>query len=203
MVHPRSLGRAAGEPAALHDRAIENLSFIRNTMARATAFTAVPGRGGVGMGLSAVAAAVVAARQPTPARWLIVWLAEAVLAVVIGAAAMGLKARRSAAPLLSRPARQFLLSFLPPLGVGALLTVVLARAELFWLCPGVWLLLYGTGVITGGAFSVRVVPLMGLCFVMLGAVALGAPDRGNLLLGTGFGGLHVVFGLIIARRYGG
>jgi hypothetical protein len=193
----------ADADAALHERALDNLTFIRQTMERATAFTAVPGWGGVAMGCTAIGTAALAARQPTHERWLATWLGEAVVAVVIGGAALGFKARASHTPLWSRPARQFLFSYLPPIVAGALLTVVLARAGMHWLLPGVWLLLYGAGVVTGGAFSVRVVPAMGLGFMTLGALAALAPDRGDLLLALGFGGLHIVFGWFIARRYGG
>ncbi|HET8648633.1 MAG TPA: hypothetical protein VFL95_01215 [Gemmatimonadales bacterium] len=203
MVHPRLGQPGSDEPPALHARAMDNLSFIRQTMERATAFTAVPGWGGVAMGVTAIAAAVLAARQPSQSGWLLVWLGEAVVACLVGGAAMSLKARRTGAPLFSRPARQFFFGFLPPLMVGAVLTIVLARAGLFWLCPGGWLLLYGAGVMTGGAFSVRVVPLMGVLFIGLGVVASLVPDLGNLLLAVGFGGLHIVFGVVIARRYGG
>lgn len=203
MVHPRPGQSGGGDPPALHARAMDNLSFIRQTMERATAFTAVPGWGGVAMGATALVASWLAVRQPAQSGWLTVWLGEAVVACLVGAAAMAFKARRTGAPLFSRPARQFFFGFLPPLVAGAILTIVLARADLLWLCPGGWLLLYGAGVMTGGAFSVRVVPLMGVLFMALGLVASLLPDLGNLLLAIGFGGLHIVFGFVIARRYGG
>jgi hypothetical protein len=191
-------------PQPLHDRAIENLRYIRDTMERAGSFTAVPGWGTVAVGATALGATWLAAGHPQDARWLTVWLAEAVLGVVLGGAALVRKARAASDPLLSGPGRRFGLSFLPPLVVGALLTVMLRQAGLFPAMPGTWLLLYGTAVVTGGAFSVRVVPLMGVCFMVLGAAALFAPAAWwPGFMAAGFGGLHIVFGGIIARRYGG
>jgi hypothetical protein len=188
----------------LHARAMDNLSFIRSTMERATAFTAVPGWGGVAMGVTALCATLIAGRMSSDSQWLTVWLAASVLALGIGGWTMALKARRAGTTVFSYSGRRFVLSYLPPLLVGALLTLVLVRADLYSALPGSWLLLYGTGVVTGGAFSVRVVPVMGLCFMVLGAVALlGPASWGEWLLPLGFGGLHIVFGIIIARRYGG
>ena len=183
---------------------MDNLSFIRSTMERATAFTAVPGWGGVAMGFTALLAAALASYHTTDREWLTVWLGTAVLALSIGGWAMAVKARRAGTSVLSYSGRRFVLSYVPPLAVGALLTLVLVRANLYGALPGTWLLLYGTGVVTGGAFSVRIVPIMGLCFMVLGAVALLAPPEwGQWLMAVGFGGLHIFFGFIIARRYGG
>jgi hypothetical protein len=192
------------ESPAVDNYAIENLRFIRETMERSAAFTAVPGWGGVLIGATALVASRVAAGESSPRAWLAVWLAEAALAVVLGGLAVARKARAANLELFSGPSRKFALSLSPPLVAGALLTMVLYRAGLESFLPGMWLLLYGAGVVTGGAFSVRVVPVMGLCFMLVGTAALFTPAAwGNWLLGAGFGGLHVVFGFVIARRYGG
>ena len=196
--------RQATEPAALEVHAADNLRYIRETMERAGSFTALPGWGGAAIGATAIVAAWAAARQSTPQAWLTTWLAEAALAVVVASGATVAKARQARMPLFSGPGRKFALSFVPPLLVGALLTVVLFRAGYAAVLPGMWLLLYGTAVVTGGAFSVRVVPVMGLCFMGAGAVALFSPAAwGNWLMAAGFGGLQIVFGLVIARKYGG
>jgi hypothetical protein len=192
------------EETPLQDRALENLAFIRDTMERAGAFTGVPGWGGVGMGASALLAAWLAHGQPTVERWLLVWLGEGWLAFAIGGLAMVRKASAGDTPLTSRPGRRFVLAYIPPILVGALLTLALYRAGQATLLPATWLLCYGAAVMTGGAFSVRVVPMMGACFLTLGSAALFLPAAlGDALLALGFGGLHVGFGLWIARRYGG
>src|SRR5207253_2661806 len=189
---------------ALHDRAMDNLRYIRETMERASAFTAVPGWGQVAIGATALAATYLAAQQPNAKAWLLTWLTEAIIALLISGWSMDRKARATGTPLLSGPGRKVAFSLSPPMAVGALLTVVLFRAGLTNAIPGMWLLLYGTGVVTGGMFSVSVVPVMGICFMVLGAVGLFAPAVwGNWLLAAGFGGLHMVFGIIIARKYGG
>lgn len=201
---PSSLPQENEPPPALHDRAIDNLRYIRETMARASEFTAVPGWGQVAIGVTALAATYLATQQPTPRGWLFVWVAEAIISLLIAGWLMDRKARALGVPLLSGPGRKVAFSLSPPMIVGALLTVALFRAGLVSAIPAVWLLLYGTGVVTGGMFSVSVVPVMGICFMMLGAAALFAPaSLGNWLMAAGFGGLHIIFGLIIARKYGG
>lgn len=194
----------ADEPRSMRDHAAENLVFIRDAMERAGSFTAVPGWGGVVMGLTGLAAAIIAAGQQTSAGWLLTWLAAAAIATIAGVISMLLKSRESGVAFFSRPARQFAFSYLPAILAGILLTAALVRANLHSFLPGLWLLLYGAAVVAGGTYSVRVVPLMGILFFFLGAVALfTGPLIGNLCLAAGFGVLHIVFGAIIARRYGG
>lgn len=204
MISQVPLRQSESEPPALHDRAMDNLRFIREAMERASSFTAVPGRGMIVIGVTALAASWLAVRHPWFGFWLWTWLAEAGLALLIASYTMSRKARAANESLTSRPARKFILSLTPPWLAAAVLTVVLWRARMFDVIPGMWLLLYGAGVVTGGAFSVRVVPVMGLGFMLLGLVALCIPaDLSSWLMASGFGGLHIIFGLIIARKYGG
>jgi hypothetical protein len=185
-------------------RAMDNLRFIRETMERAGAFTAISGWGEVAIGVTALAAAWLAARQTNENVWLGIWIGDAILSATIAAWFTAAKARASKIPLMSEPARKFVFSFSPTMLVGALLTVLFMRHGMAPRLPGVWLLLYGAAVITAGTFSVRIVPVMGMAFMVLGVAALFTPAAwGNALMAVGFGGLHILFGTLIARRHGG
>jgi len=193
-----------GAPVALHDRAMDNLRFIRETMERSSSFTAVSGRGGVVMGLVALLAGVLARNDTGSGAWVATWMAAAAVSLGLALILMARKARDAGLTLLSGPGRKFAWNVTPPLAVGGLLTVALLRVGATELLPATWLLLYGTGVVTGGAFSVRIVPLMGLVFMALGTAALFvSPAWGNAFMAVGFGGLHIVFGAIIWRKHGG
>jgi hypothetical protein len=207
MIYPMApilpIRATAPQPVEMQAHAMDNLRYIRRTMEQAGSFTAVPGIGGMCMGATALAAAWISARRPGPAWLLIIWLIEGCLALAIGIAGAALKSKRVRAPLLSGPGRKFIAGFAPPMAAGALLTAVLFHAGAVALLPGIWLLLYGASVLAGGAASVRVVPLMGACFMAAGALALLAPAWGAWLLAAGFGGLHLIFGFVIAVKYGG
>src|SRR3954464_13802300 len=204
MADPQPARPRLVPPPALHLRAMDNLRFIRETMEGAAFFTAVSGIGEMLVGLTALAAAGLATRQQTAWGWLQVWLWEGLVGFLVTTAAIVWKARRSQQSLFSTPGRRFAFGLFPPLIAGALLTPVLFFSGNVAALPGLWLLLYGTGVVTGGAFSVRTVPVMGMAFMALGAVALVAPIAWrDVLLAAGFGGLHIVFGAVIAWRHGG
>lgn len=191
-------------PPEMQARAMDNLRFIRETMERAGAFTAISGWGEVTIGLTAVVAAWLASLQTSDGRWLAVWIIEAVVSASIAAWFTAAKARSAKTPLISEPARKFVFSFSPTMLVGALLTVVLYQAAMVDRLPAIWLLLYGAAVITAGTFSVRIVPVMGSAFMALGVAALFSPAGwGNAYMAVGFGGFHILFGALIARRHGG
>jgi hypothetical protein len=189
------------EPVRIENQALDNLRYIRQTMESAGSFTAVPGKGGVAMGVIALLASLLAYVQTRPERWLAVWLCAALLALVAGVAAARMKAGPEA---LSGPARKFVLALLPACFAGAVLTLLFVRHGLFTEIPALWLLLYGAAVISGGTFSVRVIPVMGICFLALGTAAVFTPPVwGNWMLAAGFGATQIAFGIVIARRFGG
>ena len=185
---------------------IEQIRFIRQTMESAGSFTLVPGMGQVVIGFTAVAATYLASRASDAPGWLAIWVIEAAIAMMIAGFAIARKARRARQALVSGPAKKFAFSFFPPLIAGLLLTLLMYRAggQMLAAIPAMWLMMYGTAVITGGAFSVRIVPVMGLCFLGMGITAVFAPASwANWYMATGFGGLHILFGAIIAKKYGG
>ena len=189
---------------ALHSRAEQNLHYIRETMRTAGTFTSVPGKGGIAMGIVAGIAALVASRMGTPVGMLTAWIASAPIAALVGGAFMVAKARRLETALAGIVARRFFTGFAPPLLVAAVLTWLLLTRGAADIVPAMWLMLYGAAAISGGAFSVRLVLVMGICFVALGVVCAVTPNSwANAWLGAGFGGLHIVFGSIIARNHGG
>lgn len=188
----------------LHGHAADDLRFIRDAMARSSAFTAVPGWGGVLMGISAIVTAVAAGPPSRTDGALASWLAEGVLGFVIGLAAIWRKARRADVRLPDAVMRRFLMSSLPSLLAGGVLTLALVRAEARTLLPACWLLTYGAAVTSAGAHSLAIVPVVGLAFMLTGLLSLAGPAAwGHWFLAAGFGGLHVIFGWYIARRHGG
>jgi hypothetical protein len=191
------------QPVELHAHAMDNLRYIRETMERAGSFTAVPGKGGILMGIAALSASWLAAGRRSDLAWLGIWIGAAAAALAFGIGGAALKSRRFRMPLFSGPGRKFIAGFVPALLAGAMLTAVLFRAGLTAFLPGVWLLLYGAGVVSGGSASTRIVPLMGSCFMLAGAAALLMPSWNGILLPVSFGGIHVIFGSIIAVKYGG
>ncbi len=188
----------------MSSQAADNLVFIRSAMERSATFTAIPGIGGVVMGAIGLAAAGVAATQPTEDRWLLTWLGAAALASVAGALAMWRKARAAGLTLTSAGTRRFALGMAAPFVAGAAITYELWVVRNFTAMAATWLLLYGTGLLTGGQFSVTVVRWIGVCFMATGIAAILTPHEwGNTWLAVGFGGLQMGFGIYIARNHGG
>jgi hypothetical protein len=195
--------RSSSQPDSLQQHAADNLRFIRATMESATAFTGVSGKGYVVAGVSALFAAWLAAQQASQVTWLGVWMLEMLLAGSVALALTAAKTEKEGKSLWSASGRKLLLAFIPAMAVGGVLTLALFLRNDMSLLPGIWLSIYGAAVATAGAHSVRIVPVMGIAFIVLGAAVLLFPLPPDLMLGLGLGGLHIVFGVLLWRNHGG
>lgn len=203
MTRPISSARSAPAPA-LHDRAIDNLRYIRDTMERAEAVTVISGWGIAAAGGVAFVASVATINLPLSPRWILTWVAAAIVAFAGSLGATMRKARRFDMPLVNGATRRLVLAFTPGMLAASVLTGALITAGLEGLLTPVWLLLYGASVTAAGMYSVRIIPVMGACFILLGSAAAFAPTSwATPFMAAGFGGLHAVCGYLIARKYGG
>ena len=157
------------------------------------------------MGVVGILATLIASIPGLAGHWLEIWLIAAVAAAASGVLFIARHSRQPAGTMLYRgPARKFVLSLCPSLLAGAVLTVVLRQEQLSSLIPGAWLVLYGCAVLSASmmttAAMLRLVAMMGGLFVVCGVVAFQlSPHWHNLALGTGFGALHLIFGILIGR----
>jgi hypothetical protein len=190
-------------PVPIESRALGTLSYIRASIDAASSL-AVPGLAGIVMGAIGAAAAVLTYVPAIESYWLTVWLVAACLAFLLGGALVARQVSQRGGSLISAPLRKFLMCLCPALLAGAVMTLVLSLAEMQRLIPGTWLLLYGCAVIAASTAtnsrSLPIVASMGALFVLLGGAAFMLPAAAHtLLLGAGFGGLHLISGILIGR----
>lgn len=183
-------------------RAEDTLSYIRQTMESATTVTALSGWGVVAVGLIGLSASWIDWAIRATLAPLRVWIPAAILSVVATAIGNVIKARRLEVPLWTGSLRKMVWGLAPALIAGTFLTLTLADI-VRPLIPGMWLAVYGAGVVAGGIFSVGAIRVMGMCMLALGGLALFTPSLGPTLLAVGFGGVHLTFGLYIVARHGG
>jgi hypothetical protein len=193
----------SNRPVPIESRALGTLSYIRASIDAASSL-AVPGLAGIVMGAIGAAAALLTYVPPIGTYWLTVWLIAACVAFVLGGALVARQVSQRGGSLISGPFRKFLMCLCPALLAGAVLTLVLSLADTQRLIPGTWLLLYGCAVIAAStatnSTSLPIVASMGALFVLLGGAAFALPPPAHtLLLGAGFGGLHLISGILIGR----
>jgi hypothetical protein len=190
-------------PAAIHSRALGTLDYIRASIESSSSMD-VPGMAGIVMGMIGGAAAIVVSLPWCAPHWLAIWLFAAVAALLLGGALVVRQIGRRGQTRYLGPARKFLLCLCPALLGGAVLTLALWTAGAASVIPGMWLLLYGCAVLSASTVTIagitRLVCIMGALFVALGAIAFALPAGAQTaMLGLGFGGLHIVFGILIGR----
>jgi hypothetical protein len=187
------------DAVAMDAHAQATLRYIRSSM-DAAALVATPGSAGIVIGLVGVLAALLAA-GPLRTHWLTVWIASAPLAALMGATVMVRQHRVQGRSMFGASGRRFVLCLAPALVAGAVLTAANIYDGNLRVVAGTWLLLYGCAVMAASATTTRLVGWLGGVFVLFGIAALLLPiSAHNLVLGVGFGGLHLLFGAYLVGR---
>ena len=183
----------------LDTHAAATLQYIRASMDAAVSLS-IPGSAGIAMGSVGLLAAVLAVAPAFRPYWFWIWIAAALIAASLGAFRMARQPASRGSLLSGTPVRRFMLGLFPGLFAGAVMTVVLRVTGNDQLLPASWLVLYGCALIAASAPTTRALGVLGACFVGLGLLTYAlSPAWHMLALGAGFGGLHLVFGLL-ARR---
>lgn len=197
IIDPESRGH---NTVALDTHALGTLQYIRASI-DAAGLLAVPGSAGIAMGAVGILTALLVSFKAVAVHWLLIWLIAGLVAIAFGTALMVHQVVTRGTALYRGPLRKFLMCLCPPLLVGAVLTWQLwLRAE-FNLIPGVWLLMYGCAVMAASTLTRRALAVMGALLVLLGLAALQVPENfQNTVLGVGFGGLHLLFGILIGGK---
>lgn len=189
--------------AAIESRALGTLAYIRASIESSSSMD-VPGMAGIVMGIIGALTALVVSLPSLASHWLAIWLAAAALALVLGGFLVARQVVRRGHSGYLGPTRKFLLCLLPSLLAGAVLTSVFGTVGATGFIPGTWLLLYGCAVLSASTVTTpaiaRLICIMGALFVALGTMAFALPAASHTaMLGLGFGGLHITFGVLIGR----
>jgi hypothetical protein len=184
---------------ALDTHAAATLQYIRSTMDAAVSLS-IPGSAGIAMGTVGVVAAAMSSAPALHGYWLPIWLSAAVIAATLSGLRMARQSSLQGFTLFGAPVRKLLLCLFPGLFAGAVMTGVLWESANSHAIPGSWLLLYGCALVSASATTTRMIGILGGLFVVLGLVGFALPDQWQMAaLGAGFGGLHLLFGVLIGR----
>lgn len=183
----------------LDSHALATLRYIRATI-DAAGRVPVPGSAGAAVGTIGMLATALTCGGPLQPYWLQVWLTAALIAASIGATLVARRSVRSGFTLLGTPLRKLLLCMLPCLFAGGVLTFAQLSLGSMHAIPGTWLLLYGCALVSVSALTSRTIGVLGGLFTLMGCIAFLLPDYCQVtVLGAGFGGLHMLYGVLVRR----
>jgi hypothetical protein len=189
------------------NKALEDITSIRRQVAYSTEFRGYGPATLASTGILAVAAAGAQARWlPDPAShipaYLSLWIGTAVLSVAGIATQMYARTRRIHSEMADEMIRMAVEQFLPSLGAGALITLVLARyvPAALWMLPGMWQIVFGLGVFSSCRFLPRSVAAAGAWYVLTGLACIALADSRALspwTMGIPFGAGQLLVAAIL------
>lgn len=197
------------------DEARDHLRVIRQTMERSTQYSTLSGWSGILIGIVAIVGvyltrsmlggqpvAIQTVRDAAP-RLGLLWATALVLSVAIEFLYNKRRATRVGKRVVSRLGAHILLAALPAFLACGVLTAFFYEHNLLPYILGIWMLCYGLAICAVGLFSARPVTYLGSAFVVSGAITMLAPLTIHLyMMALTFGGFHIIYGIVMARRHG-
>jgi hypothetical protein len=188
-------------------KALGDISSIRRQMARSTEFRGYGPAMLAATGLLAAAAAGAQARWlPDPANhvaaYLGIWILTAVLSATLIGVQMLTRARRSHSSMADEMIRMAVMQFLPSVGAGALMTLVLVRyvPAVLWMLPGLWQVIFSLGVFSSCRFLPRPMAAAGAWYLLTGLACITLADGRALspwAMGIPYGAGQVLVAVIL------
>ena len=189
----------------------EHLQVIRTLMERAVLYRRALAPTALATGTVGTVAALTGTcyLHGTPAHFVVFWLSAAVVALVLAAVIIRRQALRETEPFWSVPTRRVLSALWPPLAggvlaAGALLALPTGGAMVALILPPIWMVLYGCAMQAAGFFMQRGIRLLGLVFIVMGALWPLAErvlqqwmppyETGHFSMGLMFGVGHLAYG---------
>ncbi|MBZ5521979.1 MAG: hypothetical protein LAP21_07030 [Acidobacteriia bacterium] len=165
------------------NKALADISSIRRQMAHSTEFRGYGPATLAGTGVLALAAAGVQSLWlPDPVNhitgYLGIWIGIAVLSAALIGAQMYTRTRRIHSGMADEMIRMAVEQFLPSVGAGALITLVLVRyvPSALWMLPGIWQVIFSLGVFSSCRFLPRAVAVAGAWYLLTGLACIALAD---------------------------
>lgn len=197
----------------------EDLSHIRSMMERSSRFISLSGLSGVVAGLAAIAGAVyvyfIFQREgidyfdgksnifgPALVKKLVtIGIVILVVALLSGYFFTANKSKRKGLKIWDATTRRLLVTFAVPLVTGGFFCLALLYHHLFVFIAPATLLFYGLALVSAERYTLTDIKYLGYCQIILGLISLFFLGWGLLFWAIGFGALHIVYGLIMHKKY--
>ena len=197
----------------------EDLSHIRSMMEKSSRFISLSGLSGVFAGTVALAGAGYAYYlfqengvdyfdgyhniYSTSLVWKLFWVALVVLVLAIGGGYFftASKTKSKGTKMWDATSKRLLTNFAVPLVTGGFVCLFLQSHHLFALIAPSMLIFYGLALVNAGNFTFTDVKYLGYFEIVLGLISLYFLGWGLITWAIGFGVLHIVYGLIMYKKY--
>ena len=203
-------------------KSLEDIKAIRKIMEESSRFLSLSGLSGVFIGITAIIGALVAyflipdgsirfdeylrnhsAEETYSLRWQLITDAALVLLLSMFLAFWFSirKAKKEGKIFMTPISKRLLINLLIPLATGGVFAIVLLIQNQVGLIVPSFLIFYGLSLVNAGKFTFGEIFYLGILEIITGLAAAFFPGWGLIFWIFGFGILHIIYGLVMYRKY--